>query len=156
MITISGNLYTIKPDGSALRQLTTGGRAPDSERIAFQRVDVNNYKNGGIAVMRATPGAAVKILRKNPHNSDAYSELWIQPDWSPRGDKIAIGHESNYDHTFVDAHVISEPPEPTWTSRSRAGRPSSIPTGTWVAGYDWDYDARHDVIQDEHQDRPGR
>ena len=53
---------------------------------------------------------------------------------------------------FVDAHVISEPPEPTWTSRSRAGRPSSIPTGTWVAGYDWDYD----VIQDEHQDRPGR
>lgn len=190
LITITGNLYTINPDGTGLKRLTSigaiGGAAyspdgtkivfhkgqanardlyvmqsdgtgvtrltntstqdemfaswsPDGKRLAFERGYMTGDR-GGIALMNATPGAAQTLIYRNPVAGDGYSETYGRPDWSPKGDRLAIEKWSNYDHSSVNLYLMS--------LTGKLGRQLSggmqaqwNPSATWISSTGVDYDA---------------
>ncbi len=188
LVTVNGNLFTIKSDGSGLKQLTSGGSigdaayspdgtriayhrktagqndlyvmrsdgtgvqrltntstydekypswSPDGTRLVFDRKQITNPQNGGIAIMKAVPGASFTTIKRNPATTDYYSEYYERADWSPKGDKIAISHVYNGDHVAVGGELI------TTTGahiRSLPGDQNEFdPTGAWVTDYSPDY-----------------
>jgi TolB protein len=84
--TVSANLYTIRPDGTGLRQLThaRGGTvqhlsasfSPDGKWITFARTATGKERNADVFVMRAN-GTGVRNLTRSRSSDSA-------PDWGPR------------------------------------------------------------------------
>lgn len=139
------DLYVMKSDGTGVQRLTNTSTydekypswSPDGTRLAFDRRSITNPQNGGIAVMRAVPGASFTTIRRNPATTDYYSEYYERADWSPKGDKIAISHVYNGDHTVVGGELITTSGAHV---RSLPGDQNEFdPTGTWVTDYAPDY-----------------
>ena len=81
------NVYTIRPDGTGLRQLTKVGKAkaaaspswsPGGARIAYESNQSGDYR---IWVMKSD-GSGKRRLTNDPDFAD------LQPDWSPDGTHI--------------------------------------------------------------------
>lgn len=78
-----GNVFTIKPDGTGLRQLTTDGRSggprwsPDGTRLAY--VD-----RGNLWIMNANGSHKTQVSSAAPAFTDA------RPSWSPNGRYLAF------------------------------------------------------------------
>jgi TolB protein len=98
----AGGIWTMRSDGSQLRQLTHGGSdddpaySPDGDRIAFSR------SRGGIWTMRSD-GSDRRQLTHNGTDRD--------PAYSPNGDRIAFSRGA------IDINGSADPCS-TWTMRS--------------------------------------
>ena len=87
---LHGNLYTIRPDGSGLKQLTnysapkavlSGSFSPDGNWITFSRFS-GTSAYPAIFVMRADGSNVQQVTRTN--RSTHRQPIDFQPDWGPR------------------------------------------------------------------------
>jgi hypothetical protein len=89
-----GDIYSIRPDGTGLRQLSSGGRSsgprwtPDGTRIAYLHA-------GNLWIMNANGSHKDRITRAAPTYTDS------RPSWSPNGRYLAFvktraGHAHGY------------------------------------------------------------
>lgn len=110
------HIYKIRPDGSALTQLTTRGRnffpdwSPDGSKIAYDRSLEDDFGPDGVWIMNADGSGKHHVFGG------------AAPDWHPSGDKIVamrqippstyvlaihelgIGQSSNILHDIVNGH----------------------------------------------------
>jgi Tol biopolymer transport system component len=113
-----GNLFTIAPDGTGLKQLTRcvkvfcwdGQYSPDGTRIAF-------IYGGQVATMMAN-GSKIKTVTSaadpQPH--------W--PSWSPGGDQLAYERQTGTQHDIWVVDLVNGATTPVVTSRLDDTTPS--------------------------------
>ena len=120
-----GVIYSIRPDGSDRRQLTTGTGShsprwsPNGRRIAFHRA-------GDLWIMRADGSAA--------HRGTSGSANDINPSWSPDGSRLVFSRTTSGTLTGRSLYVVSAAGgsgqllttqsdgcavEPTWSATGR-------------------------------------
>ncbi len=126
-----GVIYSIRPDGSDRRQLTTGTSShsprwsPDGGLIAFNRA-------GDIWVMRADGSAAHRIT------SGAASDIY--PSWSPGGGRLVFSRTTDGTLAGRSLYVVSAAGGSghllTTTSDGCAVEPTWAATGRYVVYWD--------------------
>ena len=120
-----GVIYSIRPDGSDRRQLTSDTRShsprwsPDGRGIAFHRA-------GDIWVMRADGSGAHQITSGGPND--------INPSWSPNGGRLVFSRTTDGTLAGRSLYVVSAAGgsgqrlmtmsdgcavEPTWSATGR-------------------------------------
>jgi Tol biopolymer transport system component len=120
-----GVIYSIRPDGSDRRQLTTDTHShsprwsPNGRRIAFHRA-------GDIWIMRADGSAAHRVTSGSAND--------INPSWSPDGTKLVFSRTTNGTLAGRSLYVVSAAGgsgqllttqsdgcavEPTWSATGR-------------------------------------
>ena len=105
----------MKSDGTGLKRLTNTPKrdesratwSPDGKRLAIQRGYINDTERGSIALMDATPGAKQTLIRRNPRYVDGYNVRFSGPDWSPKGDQLAVTEWEIYDHSYPSLRLMS-------------------------------------------------
>jgi TolB protein len=139
------DIYTVHPDGTRLRQLTTNAPYSDKEpawspggtRIAFGRVSEGS---SGIFVMDADGGNQLRLTTPGGEFSE--------PAWSPDGSRIAFNHDNaiwliNADGTNA-VQLVGDGSGPDWSPDGKriaySGRGSL--GGIWTIGADGHNDAR--------------
>jgi TolB protein len=126
-----GTIYSIRPDGSDRRQLTTGTSShsprwsPDGRLIAFNRA-------GDLWVMQADGSAAHRIT------SGAASD--INPSWSPDGGRLVFSRTTDGTLAGRSLYVVSAAGgsghRQTATSDGCAVEPTWSATGRYVVYWD--------------------
>ncbi len=189
LLTLNGNLYSVRADGSGLHALTTGGRigdaayspdgtkiafhkgsfghrdlyvmrsdgtgvtrltntstwderyptwSPDGRTIAFDRMHTTSDR-GGIYQMAATPGAPERLIKAD-YVSQGVWYTFERPDWSPRGDKLAVDYVTWSDHIAYKGRLMRL--NGVLDTVGLIGIQNEFnSTGTWVSGFSDDYDA---------------
>lgn len=104
LITINGNLHLIRPDGTGLRRLTTGGGigdadfSPDGTKIAFTK----GAKPSRDLYLMNADGTGVRRLTNTPTRDEA------NPSFSPDGRKLAFA--LHYDGTKGGIAIMTAAP----------------------------------------------
>jgi dipeptidyl aminopeptidase/acylaminoacyl peptidase len=125
-----GSIYTVRPDGTNLRLLTTGtdpALSPDGRQVAFTRWDgVQNGITGSLWVINVD-GTGERQVMSGVNQPKS-------PSWSPDGKQVVInmqqgGHADTYYECVVDgkrktsespiagARCARQPPDPFWGLR---------------------------------------
>jgi Tol biopolymer transport system component len=115
-------VWTVRPDGSGLRKLTTGSLhhlyptwSPDGRLLAFEQMSVTHNRVG---VMDAKGGPVQIILEKGSWNLS----------WSPDGNQLVIAPDSGLWIVNVDGsglrQITEHGTQPTWTSALGGGEPA--------------------------------
>jgi TolB protein len=100
-----GNIYTIRPDGTGLKQLTRTHEdswpawSPDGRKLAFSR-------GGDLHIMRPD-GTGISRITTHPGEE-------LEPTWSPDGKQLAFSHQGVDDIYGVARVRISAPQDFIW------------------------------------------
>lgn len=143
-----GHIYVIEPDGSNLKQLTSGPYederpdwSPDGKKIAFHRLDFGNLATGReryIVTMTSDGKQLKRIFGELAERSWANRRAWSwesAPAWSPDGKQIAL----KYSHRLAIANVDAKNAEDDFRVlfdvglRFSSSRISWSPDGTRIA-----------------------
>lgn len=91
--TTSSGIYTVRPDGSDLRQLLTGAGlrydpawAPDRSQLVFIYAPANNLSQAEVRIVGADGSGERTILGPGSYST---------PDWSPDGSEIVLAQDKD-------------------------------------------------------------
>lgn len=135
---VDRDLYVMKPDGSDVLRLTSGGLAfspawsPEGERVAFSITEDVGVQN--LYIVEAD-GSGMRALSSGPG--------WkSQPSWSPDGQRIAFGGFVNGYGIFTvrtDGNDGGQPKK-IYRCDTQCGYPAWSPDGSRIAFVIWSWD----------------
>jgi Tol biopolymer transport system component len=116
------NLFTLRPDGTGLRQLTRAREAhgdpewsPDGRQIVYSRGVVTGCHHGscdnyGVAEIWVIDAAGTNARRLThelpPFQAEQDQTMDLSPTWSPDGKQIAFVHQKTFDTSPKDGVYV--------------------------------------------------
>ena len=128
---VTWDAYAIRDDGSDLRLVAPGGRAPNwspDGRSLAHLADVDPYGVATRVTIRRLDGSRVRSL---PVEND----LADGPTWSPRGDRIAFQGRQSETKPYVIGVARADGARRRWLKAGR--RPMWSPSGRRLAYIGW-------------------
>lgn len=133
------HIYTVKPDDSTLKRLTTGADSsptwsPDGKRIAFVRFN------------KASPAFELFVMNADGGNQHKLTAGFaMDPDWSPDGKRIAFDDTAGIEIINPDGTgrhlLLSRASEPAWSPDGKKlaytfGEVGEPPNGVYTMNVD--------------------